>query len=82
MCCPVPPLYLRGISKYPMVPGHEGIGIVSQVGAEVKSLKVRHTDVMHQELMGQHDETTTSASPILIRHRYADCRQGGSRLDS
>eukprot|EP00899_Mesostigma_viride_P012978 jgi/Mesvir1/21681/Mv04102-RA.1 len=29
-----------GISDYPMVPGHEGIGVVRGVGAAVKALKV------------------------------------------
>lgn len=29
-----------GISNYPMVPGHEGVGVVSAVGSQVSSLKV------------------------------------------
>lgn len=32
-----------GISNYPMVPGHEGIGVVSAVGSAVSNLKVGDT---------------------------------------
>lgn len=29
-----------GISHYPLVPGHEGVGIVSALGSQVTSLKI------------------------------------------
>ncbi|HLD13993.1 MAG TPA: NAD(P)-dependent alcohol dehydrogenase [Burkholderiales bacterium] len=67
-----------GDSDYPLVPGHEIIGSITQLGANVKHLKVGDTVglgwfsgscmVCHQCLSGNHNLCATGEQTIVGRH--------------
>ncbi len=49
-----------GMSHYPLVPGHEVVGTIAQVGAQVQSLAVGH--FWNRRLLKRHP--TTTALPV------------------
>jgi len=67
-----------GDSDYPLVPGHEIVGSITQLGANVKHLKVGDTVglgwfsgscmVCHQCLSGNHNLCATGEQTIVGRH--------------
>lgn len=67
-----------GISSYPFVPGHEIVGRVAAVGAQVKHLTVGQTvglgwysgscQTCHQCLSGDHNLCLTAEATMLGRH--------------
>ncbi len=67
-----------GDSEYPLVPGHEIVGSITQFGANVKHLKVGDTVglgwfsgscmVCHQCLSGNHNLCATGEQTIVGRH--------------
>lgn len=67
-----------GMTTYPFVPGHEAIGIITEIGSQVKKLKVGQRvgigwfsgSCLHcpQCLSGDHNLCTTVESTIVGRH--------------
>lgn len=65
-----------GVSNYPMVAGHEGIGVVRRVGSSCKYLQVSHMLLLFSGSSGRHSHASSYSIPAAWRHSWNHLDQG------